>query len=76
MSKKKTLGEAIFVDIESNEYLNELHETILYNYALRLFQLENKKQPPGAPAAVLQRAIKGNSICQRSHPKKCCQSTG
>lgn len=45
MSEKKTLGEAIFVDIESNEYLNELHETILYNYALKLFQLENKKQP-------------------------------
>lgn len=45
MSERKTLGEAIFVDIESNAYLNELHEKILYNYALRLFQLESKKQP-------------------------------
>lgn len=45
MSDKKTLGEAIFVDIESNAYLNELHEKILYNYALKLFQLESKKQP-------------------------------
>lgn len=36
MSKNKTLGEAIFVDIESNDYLNELHENILYNYAIKL----------------------------------------
>ena len=43
MSERRTLGEAIFVDIESNAYLNELHEKILYNYALRLFQLESKK---------------------------------
>ena len=43
MSEKKSLGEALFVDIESNAYLNELHEKILYNYALRLFQLEKKK---------------------------------
>lgn len=28
MSDKKTLGEAIFVDIESNAYLNELHENM------------------------------------------------
>lgn len=45
MSERKTLGEAIFVDIESNAYLNELHEKILYNYALKLFQLDSKKQP-------------------------------
>lgn len=40
--EKKRLGDAIFVDIESNEYLNELHKKILFNYALRLFQLEKK----------------------------------
>ena len=40
MSDKKTLGEAIFVDIESNAYLNELHENILFNYALKLFQIQ------------------------------------
>lgn len=45
MSEKKSLGEALFVDIESNAYLNELHEKILYNYALKLFQLEKKKSP-------------------------------
>lgn len=40
--EKKKLGDAIFVDIDSNEYLNELHEKILFNYAIRLFQLERK----------------------------------
>lgn len=40
--EKKKLGDAIFVDIDSNEYLNEIHEKILFNYALRLFQLESK----------------------------------
>lgn len=40
--EKKRLGDAIFVDIDSNEYLNEIHEKILFNYALRLFQLETK----------------------------------
>lgn len=40
--EKKKLGDAIFVDIDSNEYLNEIHEKILFNYALRLFQLETK----------------------------------
>ena len=40
MNDKKTLGEAIFVDIESNAYLNELHENILFNYALKLFQIQ------------------------------------
>ena len=42
--EKKKLGDAIFVDIDSNEYLNEIHEKILFNYALRLFQLEAKEK--------------------------------
>ena len=45
MSKeKRKLGDAIFVDIEENEYLNELYEKILYNYAIHLFQLEEPTQ--------------------------------
>lgn len=44
MSDKKTLGGAIFVDIESNAYLNELHENILFNYALKLFQIQDRQR--------------------------------
>lgn len=32
-----TLGEHIFLNIESNEYLQELFDAILYNYSLKLF---------------------------------------
>lgn len=43
--EKRTLGAAIFADIDTNEYLNKLYEKILYNYALHLLQLDQKKQP-------------------------------
>lgn len=45
MSEMKTIGEALYANIEENAYLNELYETILYNYALRLFQLEKNSAP-------------------------------
>lgn len=45
MSEMKTIGEALYANIEENTYLNELYETILYNYALRLFQLERNMAP-------------------------------
>jgi hypothetical protein len=32
-----TLGDALFSDIDNNDYLNELYENILYNYSLMLF---------------------------------------
>ncbi len=41
-----TLGEAIFADIENNEYLNELYEAILYNYSIRLFDIKNSDERP------------------------------
>lgn len=36
-----TLGEALFCDIDNNEYLNELYEIILYNYSMQLFKIQN-----------------------------------
>lgn len=38
-----TLGDNIFQDIESNEYLQEIYNAILYNYSLRLFNITYKK---------------------------------
>lgn len=37
MSERRTLGEAIFVDIESNAYLNELHEKYCITMRLDYF---------------------------------------
>ena len=39
--REVTLGEEIFSEIESNEYLNELYENILHNYSQHLFRLPN-----------------------------------
>ena len=44
--EKRTLGAAIFADIEENIYLNKIHEKVLYNYALRLLQLTKKELLP------------------------------
>ncbi|MCC8137614.1 MAG: DEAD/DEAH box helicase [Clostridiales bacterium] len=45
MSENRTIGDALFADIEDNTYLNAIYEKILYNYALKLFQLEGNKSP-------------------------------
>ncbi len=37
------LGDSIFKDIESNEYLQEIYNAILFNYSLKLFGIPNKK---------------------------------
>lgn len=36
------LGESIFKDIESNEYLQEIYNAILFNYSLSLFRIPKK----------------------------------
>ena len=33
------LGDSIFKDIESNEYLQEIYNSILLNYSLNLFRI-------------------------------------
>ena len=41
------LSDAIFGDIENNEYLNELYNNILYNYALKTLCLDKRKKMRG-----------------------------
>ena len=38
----ETLGMIIFKNIESNEYLQEIYEGIIYNYSLKLFKMNRK----------------------------------
>lgn len=48
MTKKysnSTLGAAIYDDIESNVYLNEIYENLLYNYSVKLFRLNKPLMP-------------------------------
>lgn len=68
MSKNRTIGEAIFADIESNEYLNELYEKILYNYSIHLFQLDKKSS---LREFELMDALRFADILSKSnHPKR------
>jgi len=36
LSQQNTLGQSIFTGIENNEYLNEIIDTILYNYCFSI----------------------------------------
>ena len=43
--RNATLGESIFSKIEQNPYLNELYETILYNYSMSLMGTPQRNKP-------------------------------
>lgn len=36
--RNATLAEALYRDIDKNEYLNEIYENLLYNYSIKLFR--------------------------------------
>jgi hypothetical protein len=40
-----SLGEHIYNKIEDNEYLNEIYETILFNYSMNLMGTPQRKRP-------------------------------
>jgi len=40
-----TLGESIYSKIEDNDYLNEIYETILYNYSMSLMGTPQRNKP-------------------------------
>lgn len=42
--KTASLAEAIYRDIDENEYLNEIYETLLYNYSIGLFGLDRPQK--------------------------------
>lgn len=60
---KSTLGESIFSDIERSPYLNEIYEGLLYNYALKIFNIPNGISMPIDIDDALQFAdILSNSV--------------
>lgn len=42
--KTASLAEAIYRDIDKNEYLNEIYEALLYNYSIDLFRLDRPQK--------------------------------
>ncbi|MGN1140929.1 MAG: DEAD/DEAH box helicase [Oliverpabstia sp.] len=47
--RERTLGEEIYKDISTNEYLNRLYDNLLYNYSLRLLHLDRLKNIQDRP---------------------------
>lgn len=47
--RERTLGEEIYKDISTNEYLNRLYDNLLYNYSLRLLHLDRFKKMQDRP---------------------------
>ena len=40
--RNETLAEALYRDIDIDEYLNEIYGDLLYNYSLKLFNLDRR----------------------------------
>ena len=60
-----TLGEEIYKDIDSNEYLNEIYDNLLYNYSLRLMHLKELKKLEDKPVN-LEHALRFADILSNS----------
>jgi len=42
--RNQTLAEALYKDIDSNEYLNEIYESLLYNYSIHIFKIQKQQK--------------------------------
>ncbi|EAF5859409.1 DEAD/DEAH box helicase [Listeria monocytogenes] len=42
--RNQTLAEALYKDIDSNEYLNEIYESLLYNYSILIFKIQKQQK--------------------------------
>ncbi len=60
-----TLGEEIYKDIESNEYLNEIYDNLLYNYSIHLLHLNEVKHLEDKPVN-LEHALRFADILSNS----------
>lgn len=61
------LSDAIFGDIENNEYLNELYNNILYNYALKTLCLDKRKKMRSANVTAALRFA--DLLSKSTHPE-------
>lgn len=42
--RNQTLAEALYRDIDNNEYLNEIYESLLYNYSIHIFKIQKQQK--------------------------------
>lgn len=63
--RERTLGEEIYKDISSNEYLNRIYDNLLYNYSIRLLHLDRFKNMQDKPV-VLDDALRFADLLSNS----------
>lgn len=63
--RERTLGEEIYKDISSNEYLNRIYDNLLYNYSIRLLHLDQVKNIQDRPI-VLDDALRFADLLSNS----------
>lgn len=63
--RERTLGEEIYKDISSNEYLNRIYDNLLYNYSIRLLHLDRFKNVQDKPV-VLDDALRFADLLSNS----------
>lgn len=42
--RNQTLAEALYRDIDKNDYLKEIYESLLYDYSINLFKLRKQQK--------------------------------
>ena len=62
------LGDAIFEDIDDNDFLNVLYDHMLYNYAIHKLHLEGFQQPRQVDVGAALRFA--DLLSKSTHPKK------
>ncbi len=69
-SNKIRLGDAIFENIDENDYLNELYKNILYNYAITILHATNIKQLRDIDSDLNDALRFADLLSKSTHPEK------
>ena len=57
------LGDVIYADIDSNEYLREIHDNLLYNYAAKMLNIfDQTSRPVDRCPSICRFAVKINAF--------------
>lgn len=57
--RNQTLAEALYKDIDSNDYLNEIYESLLYNYSIHIFKIQKQQKRVDV---ILQKFLEDNKL--------------
>lgn len=65
--RNETLAEALYRDIDTNAYLNEIYNDLLYNYSIRLFKLQRQMRE----IPIVDALRFADLLAKSTYPSKC-----